>query len=238
LIACPRDNTTPRVLLVLAVIGLCIALLLTVTRPFELAFMFSALVIVLAGASRRTLLLSVAALVLLVPVGLYVLQRQRNVGFFDQKDQSITWRETVYREGFHLLISKPRHLLVGIGMDSIKRYWRQWGLFDNGRLPIGHMHSNFLQLALERGVPALLVWLTLMVLYWRMLWRLARRPESKESKAGNDWIERGIVLGALGGLAGFIAAGCVHYNFGDSVVVMIFYLIMGLSLVVQRESAS
>jgi hypothetical protein len=61
-----------------------------------------------------------------------------------------------------------------------------------------------------------------------MLWR-SQRQASKE-----NWIERGIVLGALGGLVGFMFSGVVHYNWGDSEVVMIFYLLMGLSLVVCR----
>ena len=164
--------------------------------------------------------------------GLFVLQRQRNVGFYDQKDQSITWRETVWREGFELLKSKPRHLLVGVGMDSIKSHWREWGLFDQGRLPIGHMHSTPLQLAVERGIPALIFWIIFVVVYALMLLGLVR------SREVNGWIERGIALGALGGLVGFIASGMVHYNFGDSEVVMIFYFIMGLTLAVkgnQRE---
>ncbi len=59
----------------------------------------------------------------------------------------------------------------GVGIDSIKGHWREWGLFDNGRQPIGHMHSNLLQIALERGVPALIVWLILIGVYVRMLWR-------------------------------------------------------------------
>ena len=50
------------------------------------------------------------------------------------------------------------------------------------------------------------------------------------------WVDRGIVLGALGGLAGFIASGFVHYNWGDSTVMMIFYFMMGLSLVIYREN--
>jgi uncharacterized membrane protein YuzA (DUF378 family) len=45
---------------------------------------------------------------------------------------------------------------------------------------------------------------------------------------------RGVALGALGGLVGFFTSGLVHYNWGDSEVVMVFYFIMGLSLVVQR----
>jgi hypothetical protein len=33
-----------------------------------------------------------------------------------------------------------------------------------------------------------------------------------------------------------MCSGLVHYNWGDSEVVMIFYLIMGFSLVVERLS--
>ena len=137
----------------------------------------------------------------------------------------------VWREGFQLLVSNPRHLLLGVGIDSIKGHWREWGLFDNGRQPIGHMHSNVLQIALERGVPALILWLLLLGVYAYTLIRLIRieglTPE-----------HRGIALGALGGLAGFFVSGLVHYNWGDSEVVTVFYLIMGLSLVVERSLRS
>lgn len=217
-------------LLLIALAGMGGALLLTVTRASWLAFLLSAFVIVLAGASRRMSLIVAACALPVIIAGLFLLQQQRNVGFYDQKDQSITWRETVWREGVELLTSKPRHLLVGVGMDSIKSHWREWGLFDNGRLPVGHMHSTPLQLAVERGVPALLLWVVLIAVYAGMLLRLARR------RGMDGWIERGIILGALGGLVGFVASGMVHYNFGDSEVVMIFYFIMGLSLVVERET--
>jgi hypothetical protein len=218
-------------LLLIALAGMGGALLLTVTRASWLAFLLSAFVILLAGASRRLGLIVAACALPIVIAGLFLLQQQRNVGFYDQKDQSITWRETVWREGVELLTSKPRHLMVGVGMDSIKSHWREWGLFDKGRLPVGHMHSTPLQLAVERGVPALLLWLVLMALYAWMLLRLARMR-----LAADEWIERGIILGALGGLIGFVASGMVHYNFGDSEVVMVFYFIMGLSLVVERET--
>jgi len=164
--------------------------------------------------------------------GLFLLQQKRNVGFIDQQDQSTSWRETVWREGFHLLISKPRHLLVGIGMDSIKSHWREWGFFDKGRLPWGHMHSNSLQIALERGIPALLVWLGLLFVYARTIWRTLR------GKTKLDWIERGILLGALGGLVGFFISGLVHYNWGDSEVIMIFYFTMGLVMALHHKLAS
>lgn len=229
-IALKRKLTWKGAALLAIILGQSAALLLTVTRASWLAFLVSIFVIVLVGASRKTVLLALVCAVILVPAALFVLQQKRNVGFLDTKDASTSYRETVWREGFGLLKSKPRHLLVGIGMNSIKRHWPEWGMFDNGKLPLGHMHSSYLQIALERGVPAFLAWLVLMFVYGRMLFRMARE------RGLEDWIERGTVLGALGGLAGFMTSAVVHYNWGDSEVVMIFYIIMGITLGLERLS--
>ncbi len=228
-VALPRKRSLAGVALLLALVGMVGALLLTVTRASWLAFVISTALILLLSVSRRAVLLAGLLAIPLILAGLFLLQQKRNVGFIDQQDKSTTWRETVWREGFHLLVSKPRHLLVGIGMDSIKSHWREWGMFDKGRLPWAHMHSNPLQIALERGVPALIVWLGLLFVYARTIWRLLR------NKSKLQWIEHGILLGALGGLVGFFVSGQVHYNWGDSEVVMILYFMMGLTLALQRK---
>jgi O-antigen ligase len=227
LLALPRKKSLLGLLLLAAVAGLVFALVMTVTRASWIGFAVSVAVMLLMSVSRRTLLIAGACAIPLVLGGLILLQQKRNVGLIDTQDQSTSWREMVWREGFHLLVSKPRHLLFGVGMDSIKGHWQEWGLFDNGRQPMGHMHSNLLQIALERGVPALLVWLLLMAVYARMLMGIIR--------ASVDLPEaRGIALGAFGGLAGFLVSGLVHYNWGDSEVVTVFYFLMGLSLVLER----
>lgn len=225
----PNKRSVAAALLLIALTGFCFALLLTVTRASWLGCAVSSLIILLLVVQRRTVIIIGLLAMPLILAGLFVLQQKRNVGFLDQKDQSTTWRETVWREGVHLLVSNPRHLLIGVGMDSLKRHWRQWGLFDGGRLPWGHMHSNPLQIALERGLPALILWLAFLFVYARTLWRLLR------SGATLQWIERGVLLGALGGVAGFFTSGLVHYNWGDSEVVMVLYLIMGLSLAIHRQ---
>jgi O-antigen ligase len=214
------------VLLLIAIAGLVFALGMTVTRASWVGFAVSAAAMLLLTSSRRTILIVGACALPLVLASVVLLQQKRSIRFFDKSDQSTSWRETVWQEGFTLLISKPRHLLFGVGIDSIKGHWREWGLFDNGRQPIGHMHSNVLQIALERGVPALVVWLILLGVYVRMLWRIQRR-------AGIDDFARGVTIGALGGTIGFFTSGLVHYNWGDSEVVTVFYFIMGLCLVVE-----
>ena len=226
--------------LLLAIAGFGGALLLTVTRASWLGCLVSTLLILLLGVGRRAMIVIGVLAMPLVLAGLFILQQKRNVSFIDQADQSTTWRETVWREGFSLLVSKPRHLLIGVGMDSIKAHWREWGMFDGGRIPWGHMHSNLLQIALERGVPALLLWLAFLFVYARTLWRslkLVRARCVSDGRFVGPWIDCGILLGALGGLAGFLTSGLVHYNWGDSEVVMVLYLIMGLALSIHREVA-
>jgi O-antigen ligase len=134
----------------------------------------------------------------------------------------------MYRDGVRLWTDSPRNFILGVGMDSIKRYWLEWDLFDKGWQPMGHFHSTPLQLAVERGLPALLLWLWVLWLYARMLWRKLKSQTLSfdESSA----IEKGILLGALGGLAGFFTSGLVHYNYGAAVVAMMFFIIMGLSV--------
>ncbi|MCA1578481.1 MAG: O-antigen ligase family protein [Acidobacteria bacterium] len=224
----PQKKSLLGLFLAVSVIGLVFALAMTVTRAAWIGFAISAALILALSVSRRTLLIAAACVIPLVVGSVILLQQKRNVGFIDSADQSTSWREMVWREGFELLVSKPRHLLGGVGMDSIKGHWREWGLFDNGRQPIGHMHSNVLQIALERGVPALIVWLLLLGVYGWVLLGLVRKTNLSEV--------RGIALGALGGLAGFFVSGLVHYNWGDSEVVTVFYFIMGLSLVLERSA--
>jgi O-antigen ligase len=228
LVALRRRLNWKGALLAVALAGMCGALLLTLTRASWAGFLVSALTIALVGASRRTLLVTAGVGVLLVAAGLFVLEQKRQVGFIDTRDQSTTWRLMVWRDGARILTSSPRNLLVGVGMDSLKRHWREWGMFDQGRQPWGHLHSTPLQIAFERGVPTLVVWLAWLFVYARTLWRMLRRGVFE------SWIERGLVLGALGGLAGFVTGGLVHYNFGDSEVVMAFYFIMGLALAAER----
>jgi len=216
-----------RILLTLALIAYGAALFLTIMRASWLSFIISAGIIILFGASRKTILICAALAIPLILGGLFYLQQKRNVGFVDTKDGSTTWRLTVWREGFNVLTQNPRHLAVGIGMDSIKTRWQDWKMFDNGNLPMGHMHSNLLQFGLERGIPTLLAWVIWMFIYLKLIWLRLRENNL-------DWTERGILLGAMGGTIGFLTSGLVHYNWGDSEVVMIFYLIMGCSLFILR----
>ena len=224
---------SPVTILLFCIAAMSFALLLTVTRASQLGFLVSAFTIVLLSGKRK-FVLALAAIVLPVAlIGLFFLQQSRNVGFLDAKDDSTIYRETVWREGFHLWTNSPRNFIVGVGMDSIHRFAKDWHLFDNGRFPMGHFHSTPLQLLVERGLPALLFWLWILFIYGRTLLRGLKTPasefESENPKFAN-WQTKGILLGCFGGLIGFFTGGLVHYNLGDAEVAMVFFILMGLSM--------
>jgi hypothetical protein len=212
------------VLLLVCLAGMGAALFLTATRASQAGFLLSAAAIFLLGGASRRIFLSFLALSLpvLIVASIYM-QQTRNTAFVDAGDSSTNWRATVWREGFDLLAKSPRHLLVGVGIDSQKRFRCEWGLFANCTLPPGHFHSTLLQIAVETGLPALLLWLAAVFLFGQTLLRAINKYREKT-------VEKGILLGAFGGLVGFFAAGLVHYNLGDGEVAKIFYLIMGLAL--------
>ena len=223
-----RRSTMPPALLFAMLAAMCLALLLTVTRAPQLGFIVSAGVIVLAGLGRKWLLRAAVIGLPIVIIGLLFLQQSRQVGFFDPNDDSIKWRQTVWQEGFDLWTSSQRNFVLGVGMDSIKRYAGEWHLFDDGRLNMGHFHSTPLQLLVERGLFGLLIWLIVLGIYARTLWRGLGRISSP--------IDKGILLGCLGGAAGFFASSLVHYNLGDQEVAMVFFILMGFGVRVTEHS--
>lgn|GEM_PF-213587 len=221
--------------LIVCLAGMCFALLLTVTRASQLAFMISAFLIIVLGASRK---MAIAAMLLAVPVvlgGLLFLQQSRNTGFFDPKDESTRYRFVMWRDGMRLWTDSPRNLAFGVGMDSIQKHWREWGLYEGGYLPMGHFHSTLVQILVERGLPALAFWLVAIGLYiWILVRALIslrfRPPPPARGDPHYDVLSRGIMLGCLGGAVGFFASGIVHNNLGDQEVAMVFYLLMGLGV--------
>jgi hypothetical protein len=159
--ASPRRRVTPSLILFVCVVLMSLALLLTVTRASQLGFLISAAAIV-AMVGNRKLLLGAAAVILPVAIGgVIFLQQSRHVGFFDPKDDSIKYRMTMYKDGFRLWTESPRHFVLGVGMDSVQKYWREWGLYDGGKMAMGHFHSTLLQLLVERGLFALLIYLAM-----------------------------------------------------------------------------
>ena len=222
-------------LLLFCLAAMSFALLMTSTRAAQIAFLISILTIVAASGKRK---LTAIITVLILPIalaGYFFIQQNRTINVDGKSDPSIGYRQTVYREGFDLWTSSARNFLVGVGMDSVKRYKEEWHLYDDGKLEASHFHSTPLQLLVERGLPALLLWLWIVWIYAKTLLREIKLQTSKSAVQNSnshfaDWQKLGILLGCLGGLVGFFASSSVNYSLGDGEVAMVFFVLMGFGV--------
>jgi O-Antigen ligase/PDZ domain len=205
---------------ILAAALLTAALVFTAMRTVIIAFVIGASVIALRSL-RATLrvVFTFALFAVLAFAAVVVWQtRDRNALLFG--DPSSSLRYEVASNGLSRI---PVHPIFGHGMDAMQLHWNEWGFPGKDML---HLHSTPLQLAFDRGLPMLALWLWMMILFWLTIARAERRAADL-----SDTNFYGILLGTLGALTGFLMSSLVNYNYGDAEVAMLFWFLMGIGLI-------
>ncbi|HVG33000.1 MAG TPA: O-antigen ligase family protein [Pyrinomonadaceae bacterium] len=204
-------------LLLLASGTLALGIVLTAMRTVLVALAIGACVIAWRAARKDLRLIIYAVIVLLLIVGSLAVWRTRSTGALSFNDDSTRLRVEVARVGLKRLMIHP---FFGHGMDAVKKHWTEWGLPGTNMI---HMHSTPLQLAFDRGLPALFLWLWIMASFWLTAVRGERSARDDE-----DTNCHGLLLGATGAIAGIFASSLVNYNFGDGEVALVFWWLMGV----------
>ena len=226
LIALPDKRSRLGWFLGLMILLIGVALLFTSTRAAMIGLTVAVACMAYASSRRRVLLVGMVALVLAAPIAYVMVERARGISFLDPEEGSFAWRLKVWPETLPLIKDHP---LFGIGKGSEGKLRDQWGLYDNGKLPPGHFHSTPIQIAVWWGLAALLLYYGMMAIFAVEMWRLAKRL--RQDKRWELW---GVALGGLGGLVAFNISSLVHFNFGDGEVVMMFWLLTGMTFAVRR----
>jgi len=204
---------------------LSLGIVLTAMRTVLVALAIGVCVISVRALRTRAKVLSLAGICLLLAFGAFVVYQTRAQHALSLQDPSSSLRVEVARVGLSRLLLHP---LFGHGMDSMHAHWREWGFPGTDML---HLHSTPLQLAFDRGLPALLFWLWIMWIFWRT----ASRSE-RLLRDSSDTNRYGILLGATGAVAGFFASSLVNYNFGDGEVALVFWWLLGIVLVLSTTT--
>jgi O-antigen ligase len=206
---------------------LALGIMLTAMRTVLVAFAIGAGVVTWrAAAQRRARLLVSAAIIVMLAAGALAVWRTRQAGALSFQDASASLRWQIAAVALSRLKVHP---FFGHGMDAVKKHWTEWGFPGQD---VVHMHSTPLQLAFDRGLPALLFWLWIMASFWRTTTRAER-----SARASGDTEAHGLLLGATGALTGLFASSLVNYNFGDAEVALLFWWLMGVVAVIAQHSA-
>jgi len=194
-------------------------LVFTAMRTVIVAFVIGASVIAFRSLRGKMKIVFTFALFFVLAFGAVVVWQTRDRSALLLGDSSSSLRMQVGRVGLSRILIHP---VFGHGMDAMQKHWTEWGFPGKDML---HLHSTPLQLAFDRGLPMLALWLWLMIAFWLFLARAERAAADL-----SDTHSYGILLGILGALTGFLASSLVNYNYGDAEVAMMFWFLMGIAL--------
>ena len=201
-----------------AVMAVC--LVLTYSRGCYLGLLLAA-ALFLVMLDRRFLILGIIAVVL-SPLYLpeSVLTRFTSIG--DMGDTSTSYRVYIWL-GTLVMLKDYWFCGIGPGSDAFNTVYPKYAY---NAITAPHSHNLFLQITCDTGVCGLLVFLMLLVSYYRMMFTAIHRE--------GDRSVRLLEIGAVSAVTGFLVESMTDYTFYNYRVMLLFWVVLGLSVLMTR----
>lgn len=196
---------------------IALALLASFTRGVWLGT-FAGTTYLLVRFRPRLLWILPAGVLLLYLVAPPWLQERAQSIFDTQTDTSNRSRLLMLQTGLEMIAAHP---WFGVGPQ---RVGAEFFRYKPASLPVpeawyGHLHNNYLQLAAERGIPFLLIWLWLIYQVAHEGFLASRSADTKTRVLGHA---------AVAATVGLLVAGLFEFNFGDSEVLMLYLFVISI----------
>ena len=209
-----RDRIWPA----LVMPALIVALTLTFTRSAWVGVCVGVSLLFILKDFRLTGLLPVAVALMFALAPDRITDRVLSV--FDLQDPSSRDRVAMVQTGLAMVKDHP---LTGVGPNMVERLYPQYRDQNSVEKINPHLHNVPLQIAAERGLPALAIWVACIVLLTLRTFQIFRTSS-----------DRVLPAAGLAAIASMLAAGMFEYNFGDSEFLMLFLVIVTLPFAAGR----
>jgi len=200
----------------MAIINLA-CLLLTNTRGSWLGFFFALLLIIFY--TNRKMLIAIPVLI----VAFYFLSpaafSYRLKHFFDPKMSTNAKRLQWWHVGWEIFKDHP---IVGIGDVSTTEEYKKYAP-PGTKEYIGHMHSNYVHIAVTLGTIGLIAFLYMIILIFVRLFAIL-----SQYRARSDVLFAAILV-ALATFLAFNINGFFEWNFGDAEVITMIWFVLGVA---------
>ena len=184
-------------------------------------------IVLLTALTRRVWLIAPVILAVLITLAVPSVLRTRVLSMLDPGDETARERLYFWDAGRRMVADAP---LLGLGPGGVHRYYPQYKAPEARKPRTGHLHNNLIQIAAERGLLGLAAWLWIWIAFFVGAGRVygALPPVRGEDRA--------LVAGSIAAVAGFLVAGLFEYNFGDSEVIDLLWVVMAVPFVCSRPA--
>src|SRR5918993_644109 len=199
--------------------ALLVALSLTLTRGAWVGVAVGVALLLLSKDFRLLAIIPVVAVIAIVFAPQQIVDRWNSI--FDRNDLTSRDRIAMLQAGVSMVKDYP---LTGVGPDQIERAYPSYRVAEAVKPTNPHLHNVPMQIAAERGLPALAAWIWFVISVVAGLFGLLKKSRHKSLAAA-----------AVGGMAAMLAAGLTEYNFGDSEFLMLLLVIITLPFAANRD---
>ena len=212
----PRERLWPALVMPALIMGVA----LTSTRMAWVGVCAAATVLFIIKDFRLLAVLPLVGAITFAAAGPAI--TQRFMSMFDAKDPTRRDRVAMLVEGQHMVRDHP---LVGVGPNRVQAVYPQYRVAEAVEAVNPHLHNVPVQIAAERGLPALALWALFVGMLAGGLWQRFRTTGA-----------RALPAAAIASVVGMLSAGLFEYNFGDSEFLMLFLLIVTLPFAASHSS--
>jgi putative inorganic carbon (HCO3(-)) transporter len=218
--------TRSRVWPTLVMPAIAVVLALTFTRSAWVGACCAVALLLMMRDFRLTAALPVVAAIFFATAPTRVLQRFYSI--FNLQDLTVGDRFAMMRAGKGIIADHP---VFGVGPNMIERVYPQYRVPEAVLRTTPHLHNVPLQIAAERGLPAVALWLWFIGAVILGAIRLFR-------SAPHGGPLRFLSAAALATVVAMLAAGMTEHNFGDSEFQIIFLVLITLPFAVARSRST
>ena len=198
----------------------------TQTRAAIAGLLAGCTVSLLLLAKRRARVWTICLLILLAAAATLWIQHTRGLGWIAARDAGTQYRWLMWKDGLRLAVHHP---FFGVGMATVQNHWREWNMRAFSLYGVYYnFHSDFVQLAAERGFLTLAAWLWFVVAYLIYLLRLFRKARLHNRFATIT------VAGILSGFVAFLFPSLVESALNDDTLVMLLFFCFGAAVALDR----
>jgi putative inorganic carbon (hco3(-)) transporter len=198
--------------------ALIVSLMVTLTRTAMVGVAVGVGMLLLSRDFRLLAVLPILAGVVIALAPASVSNRVYSI--IDLNDPTSRDRVAMLQAGVAIIQDHP---LTGVGPNQIERIYPAYRVPGAVQPSNPHLHNVPMQIAAERGLPALASWLWFVITAAVGLVRLLRHSR-----------HRTLAAAGLGSLAAALAAGFFEYNFGDSEFLMLLLTLITVPFAANR----
>ena len=202
----------------LAVTGiLFLCLILTQSRGCWLGFMISTVIFVTFYEGRWWAFVPLALCALPFVLPQTIIERFMSIG--DMGDSSTSYRVFIWMGAMGIV---RNYFMGGIGMGE-GAFAEVYPLFSYNAIIAPHAHNTYLQLLVEGGIPALSVFIAVIVVFFKNTHNGYRLCKKKS-------YDSAVILGLVSGIAGFLFQSLFDYTFYNYRVMAVFFMVIAITI--------